>query len=124
MMFLKDVCTKTGTFFFLIFCGSKRMVAMVNDDIIYTFNSKCQKSSECQASFFILKVSIMILVFFILNVTKNKRAKGKHHIAHQTVLIVDLIALPIKSNIYRNNKKNMVDILCYIYTILYNYIQQ
>ena len=34
----------------------------------------------------------------ILNVTKNKRSKGKHHIAHQTVLIVDLTALSIKSN--------------------------
>ena len=42
------------------FCVSKRMVAMVNDKIIYTFNSKCQKSSKSQANFFILKVSIMI----------------------------------------------------------------
>ena len=44
---------------------------MVYDKIIYTFNSKCQKSSKSQASFFILKVSIMIL-----NVTKSKRALG------------------------------------------------
>ena len=60
-MFLKDVCEKSGTVFY--FFVSKRMVAMVNDEIIYTFNSKCQKSSKSQASFFILKVSIMILVF-------------------------------------------------------------
>ena len=45
------------------FCVSKRMVAMVNDEILYTFNSKCQKSSKSHASFFILKISIMILVF-------------------------------------------------------------
>ena len=31
--------------------------------IIYTFNSKCQKSSKSHARFLILKVSIMILVF-------------------------------------------------------------
>ena len=60
-MFLKDVCEKTGTVFY--FLCQQRMVAMVNDEIINTFNSKCQKSSKSQASFFILKVSIMILVF-------------------------------------------------------------
>ena len=61
MMFLKDVCKRLGQYF--ISCASKRMAAMLNDEIIYTFNSKCQNSSKCQASFFILKVSIMILVF-------------------------------------------------------------
>ena len=60
-MFPKDVCETTGKVFY--FCVGKRMVAMVNDEIIYTFNSKCHKSSKSQASFFILKVSIMILVF-------------------------------------------------------------
>ena len=29
---------------------------MVNDEILYTFNSKCQKFSKHHASFFILKV--------------------------------------------------------------------
>ena len=37
MMFLKDVCEKTGKVF--IFCVSKRMVAMVNDKIIYTLRA-------------------------------------------------------------------------------------
>ena len=32
------------------------MVAVVNDEILYTFNSKCQKSSKSHASFFFLKV--------------------------------------------------------------------
>ena len=45
------------------FCVTQRMVAMVNVEISYTFNSKCKKSSKSHASFFILKVSIMILVF-------------------------------------------------------------
>ena len=61
MMVLKDVCGGLEKYF--NFCVSKRMVAMVNDKIIYTFDSKCQKSSKTQASFFILKVSMMILVF-------------------------------------------------------------
>ena len=39
-MFLKYVRKKTGTVF--NFCVSKRMVAMVIDEIIYTFDSKCQ----------------------------------------------------------------------------------
>ena len=52
-------------------------------------------------------------VILILNVTKNKRTlgpwvahlrmsvhkvRGKHHIAHQTILITDLTALSKKSN--------------------------
>ena len=45
------------------------MVAMVNDEIFYTFNSKCQKPSKSHASFFILKVSIMILVYLRPKVT-------------------------------------------------------
>ena len=61
MMFLKDVCKRLEQY--IIFCVSKRMAAMANDEIIYTFNRKCQESSKSQASFFILKVSIMILVF-------------------------------------------------------------
>ena len=61
-MFLNDVCKRLELYF--NFCVSKRMVAMVNDEIIYTFNSKCQESSKSQASFFILKISIMILVFW------------------------------------------------------------
>ena len=44
MMFLKDVCEKTGKVF--KFLCQQKMVAMVNDKIIYTFNSKCQKSSK------------------------------------------------------------------------------
>ena len=36
MMFLKGVCEKTGTVFY--FCVTKRIVAMVNDEIIYSFN--------------------------------------------------------------------------------------
>ena len=61
MITLKDVCKRLEQYF--DFCVSKRMAAMVNDEIIYTFNSKCQKSSKSQASFFILKVSIMIWYF-------------------------------------------------------------
>ena len=48
------------------------MVAMVNDEILYTFNSKCQKSSKSHASFFILKVSIMILVSCFHNISLCK----------------------------------------------------
>ena len=48
-MFLKDVCKRLEQYF--NFCVSKRMVAMVNDEIIYTFNSKCQHFfSKSQAS--------------------------------------------------------------------------
>ena len=61
MMFLKDVCKRLEQYF--NFCVSKRMVAMVNDEIIYTFNSKCQKSSKSKTSFSIPKVFIMILIF-------------------------------------------------------------
>ena len=52
------------------------MVAMVNDETLYTFNSKCQKSSKSHASFFILKVSIMILVFDF-KCYKKQDVKGK-----------------------------------------------
>ena len=39
-MFLKDVCKRLEQYF--NFCVSKRMIAMVNDEIIYTFNSNAK----------------------------------------------------------------------------------
>ena len=57
MMFLKDVCQRLEQYF--NFCVSKRMAAMVNDEIIYTFNSKYQNSSQSHASVFILMVFIV-----------------------------------------------------------------
>ena len=47
---------------FLIFVSPKEWLLWLML-IIYTFNNKCQKSSKSHASFFILKVSIMILLF-------------------------------------------------------------
>ena len=76
MMFLKDVCKRLEQYF--NFCVSKTMVAIANDEMIYTFNSKCQKPSKSQASFFILKVSIMILAFYFICYKKQEgpRALG------------------------------------------------
>ena len=74
MMFLKDVCKRLEQYF--NFCVSKTMVAITNYEMIYTFNSKCQKSSKSQASFFILKVSIMILAFLFYMLQKTRGPKG------------------------------------------------
>ena len=50
-----------------------RMVGMVKDEIIYTFNSKSLKSHVC---FFIHKVSIMYFDFKCYKIQEGPRALG------------------------------------------------
>ena len=57
---------------------------MVNDEIIYTFNNKCQISSKRHASFFFRNRSAQGPWVAHLRIAVQ-RVREKHHIAHPRV---------------------------------------